>query len=453
MVPTEIVLVNAPFTLTPNGKVDRLSLRNATGKAFFGPTSPPSVSGERPRVCVIGGGVAGLLCALGCLQRGLDFVIMERESKFGGVWVNGVASPASRLQQPGEYYRLTCDKEPPFPCRFPTTSQLTEYFTRVAERAELGPNTRFGTEVVQVIPAFLSHSDAKHSPTDGVERLAADSWSVPPLCVTTRECASGLLSTHIFDAVISCTGLFQAGRAVGIPAIPGLTGFAGTVTFAHRLSSESLRGKRVVVLGGGPYAVEMVRVASAAGALTVTMAVRSPHWVFPTRWFRYGPLTRLFWKLLSGLAAPAIAKEARIALARQYARAGLTHMLPDRPFTDPKISVSDEWFDLHVLEPHRVQYLHATCIASEEQQLTFRRPDGGLYVTQADVVVLACGFGHPVYPFLSSFFNTPGNRGPSDLPGSGSAEMKNSASASDDGVYLGCLLARNPRVPRLCRRV
>ncbi|HCG30224.1 MAG TPA: protoporphyrinogen oxidase, partial [Chloroflexi bacterium] len=45
----------------------------------------PETIGNRPRAAVIGGGVAGLSAALALRDRGVEVVLIERDSRLGGV--------------------------------------------------------------------------------------------------------------------------------------------------------------------------------------------------------------------------------------------------------------------------------------------------------------------------------------------------------------------------------
>lgn len=37
-------------------------------------------------VCIVGGGICGVLAAHGCIERGLSFVLLEKNSSLGGCW-------------------------------------------------------------------------------------------------------------------------------------------------------------------------------------------------------------------------------------------------------------------------------------------------------------------------------------------------------------------------------
>lgn len=48
-------------------------------------------------VCIVGGGICGVLAAHGCIERGLSFVLLEKNSSLGGCWQT-LANDHSTLQ-------------------------------------------------------------------------------------------------------------------------------------------------------------------------------------------------------------------------------------------------------------------------------------------------------------------------------------------------------------------
>lgn len=48
-------------------------------------------------VCIVGGGICGILAAHGCVQRGLSFVVVEQGEALGGCWQT-LANSYSTLQ-------------------------------------------------------------------------------------------------------------------------------------------------------------------------------------------------------------------------------------------------------------------------------------------------------------------------------------------------------------------
>ena len=59
-----------------------------------------SASGNTVDVCIIGGGLCGVLAAHRCQQAGLTYCVIEKENDLGGVWAS-LANQHSHLQVGG----------------------------------------------------------------------------------------------------------------------------------------------------------------------------------------------------------------------------------------------------------------------------------------------------------------------------------------------------------------
>ena len=57
-------------------------------------------------VCIVGGGICGILAAQGCVERGLSFVVLEQGEALGGCWQT-LANSYSTLQVRQSYGTLT----------------------------------------------------------------------------------------------------------------------------------------------------------------------------------------------------------------------------------------------------------------------------------------------------------------------------------------------------------
>ena len=81
--------------------------------------------------------------------------------------------------------------------------------------------------------------------------------------------------------------------------------------------ASDAKDRQVVIVGGGPYAVEALRLAVENGAKKVTFLCREPRWVFPRRWFQQRSLTKLYWKLFGGIVTPELAQLSRYCKQNQ----------------------------------------------------------------------------------------------------------------------------------------
>lgn len=57
----------------------------------------PKMKTEETEMVIVGGGICGILAAKQCHDRGMKYVVVEKESKLGGVW-HTMANGTSFLQ-------------------------------------------------------------------------------------------------------------------------------------------------------------------------------------------------------------------------------------------------------------------------------------------------------------------------------------------------------------------
>jgi dimethylaniline monooxygenase (N-oxide forming) len=215
------------------------------------------------KACIIGAGSSGIASAQVLQSRGIDFDWFEKGSMIGGNWRyendNGMSS-AYRSLHINTSRRVMAFKSLPMPDGYPDYPdhfQMASYFDEVVDRYGLRERIRFNTPVVEVVPA-----------EDGVVE-----WDV------TVEGPEGR-STDRYGAVLVANGHHWDARWPE-PAFPGADEFAGEQIHAHEYREpESLRDKRVLVLGIGNSAVDIAVESSRIGAKTF-LATRRGAYVIP----------------------------------------------------------------------------------------------------------------------------------------------------------------------------
>jgi cation diffusion facilitator CzcD-associated flavoprotein CzcO len=224
------------------------------------------------RVAIIGAGVAGLQTARQLVEAGIDCVIFEKAQDVGGVWRQNY--DAFGLQVPQQLYEF-----PGFPYPkdrhfdlFPSGPQVQSYIQSYAESNGLMGLIRFGT------------------PVHALEPLADKrGWAV-------RFEHEGSPVFEEYDFCVTCTGMYS-----GHPHLPqhkGVECFEGEILHSCTfLDKEQVRGKRVVVVGGGKSAVDNAVSAAKAGASS-TLLYREAHWPVPRYLlnlipFQWGTYSRL----------------------------------------------------------------------------------------------------------------------------------------------------------------
>lgn len=206
---------------------------------------------ERTGVVVIGAGQAGLSTAAGLRRGGLEpgpgFVVLDGEDGPGGAWrhrwptlrmrtVNGihdVAGIRSGFDDPGA--------DPDLPAR----DAVPAYFARIERELDL-----------RVVRPVHVH---RVSDTGG------------PLTVETDR------GTWVTDHLVNATGTWTRPF---VPAYPGLATFRGTSLHARTYPGpEAMTGKRVVVVGGGITAVQLLLEIAPYAAATTWVTRREPEWI------------------------------------------------------------------------------------------------------------------------------------------------------------------------------
>jgi hypothetical protein len=206
--------------------------------------------------CVIGAGPAGLAVARALAERSLPYTHIERHTGVGGLW--DIDNPGSPMYESAHFISSKTQSGFggwPMPDHFadyPSRQQIIAYLQSFADAYGLTDRIEFGVGV------------------RSVERNAGQTWTV------TR--ADGRETVH--RQVVVCTG---SQWHPNIPELPG--DFAGEVrhTVSYR-SADELRGKRVLVVGGGNSGLD-IACDAARSADHAVISMRRGYWFIPKHVF------------------------------------------------------------------------------------------------------------------------------------------------------------------------
>lgn len=197
--------------------------------------------------CIIGAGPVGLSMARALLKTGIPYEQFEADSDVGGNWLHGVYPSAHIIssRKTTEYadYPMPAD----YP-DFPSARQMVDYLRDYARHFGLLGRIQFKTRVVFAHP------------------LADHRWEV--------ELEGG--DRRIYRGVLVCNGHHWDCRW---PSWPGK--FTGDYIHSKQYKDpEQLRGKRVLVIGGGNSACDIASEAARVGKST-DISLRRGYWFLP----------------------------------------------------------------------------------------------------------------------------------------------------------------------------
>jgi len=206
-----------------------------------------------PSVAIIGCGFGGLAAAIELKRAGIeDFVVLERATEVGGVW-QANTYPGAQCDVPSVIYQFSHSLNDDWSQRFGDQAEIRDYLRDVSVESGVRDHVRFDCEV---LGATFDEDTGQ--------------W--------TLEIAGGVGFT--VDVLICATGQLSRPK---LPDVPGRDTFAGAQFHSAEWDHETdLRGKRVVVVGGGASAIQVVP-AIAQETAHLTVVQRSPSWVLEKR--------------------------------------------------------------------------------------------------------------------------------------------------------------------------
>lgn len=204
-------------------------------------------------IIIIGGGFSGISTLYRARKLGLDSIILESGTDFGGVWYHN-RYPGARVDSEWPYYQLNIPevyKTFSFTERFPGHEELRRYMEHLDKVLHLRKDTKFNALVNDC------SWDEKTS-----------RWTVK------TEQGDEVIGRYL----ILCTGLLHRRH---YPDFPGLEKFKGQVHHSGFWPKDlSTKGMKVALIGAGATAVQITQeVAKEADELTIFM--RRPSYCLP----------------------------------------------------------------------------------------------------------------------------------------------------------------------------
>ena len=319
------------------------------------------------RYCIIGAGACGLPVAKTFAERGIPFYCFEALADVGGIWNPESPHAVYDSTYLNSSKKLSCYPDYPFPEEWPhyvSRAQAQDYLRAYAKEFGLYDRITFNARVASV------------QRIDGSWRVTLEGESTP----------------RFYDGLVVANGHHWEPNW---PSYPGT--FTGEVLHSHDVKSkEQLKGKRVLVVGAGNSAVDILDDAAHDGVRAVH-SMRRSYFFFPK--IVFGKPTDTFIDLTSRWPLPR-------SVMRKLYRLGLrivvgSHHRYDLPAPDHDL------FEAHptACTLYLDHIVHGRIVTKPGiERLDGARvhfTDGS--VEEFDLIVYATGF-RPSFPFMDQSY-------------------------------------------------
>ena len=199
---------------------------------------------------VIGTGFAGLCAAIKLKEKGMNFIVLEKDSGVGGVWrVN--TYPGAQCDVQSHLYSFSFEHKSDWSRTYGMQKEILEYMEHCSSKYGINPHIRFNTEAV----------DAKWNDSEKRWEIRTDKGD-------------------IIQAKYAFFGLGGLSQIV-LPDIKGREKFKGKFFHSAKWDhSADVKGKKVAVIGSAASAIQIVpAIASKVKKLTVFQ--RTASWILP----------------------------------------------------------------------------------------------------------------------------------------------------------------------------
>jgi uncharacterized NAD(P)/FAD-binding protein YdhS len=331
------------------------------------PGAPPLAGEPAATWAIVGAGFSGLGVAAAFVRHGIPIDVFEAEDSVGGNWHHGVYETVHIISS----RKTTEYADFPMPADwsdFPSAAQMLAYLNAYCDHAGVRERLSLRTRVVRIAPADE----------------AAGTWEI-----TTERRVEGSSeverATRIYAGVVVCNGHHWCPR---MPAYPGR--FDGELLHSKQYKRpEQLRGKRVLVIGGGNSACD-IAVEASRFAETAHVSMRRGYWFMP-KTFLGVPSIELMRPWMPPIAQRLLVKAMVRVVVGPYERYGLMH--PDHEPLEHHPTINSEL--LYHLRHGRITP-HPDIARWDGREVTFADDTKEAF----DLVIAATGYDVS-FPFLA----------------------------------------------------
>ena len=227
---------------------------------------------NKKTLCIIGGGIAGILSAKLAIDRGVNVVILEKNSQLKGIWSDyGYSWPGMSLNI-SKFNNSLCDFMWSDTDKiFPSREDFQNYIQAFINKYSIDKHAKLNTTVTKIQLASKTNS-------------WENKFSVTYL-VKNEE------YTEIFDYVLIATGKFSKPIMLGLQK-KFKDSHVDVIHSSAFRKPEDYKNKNVLVIGSSHSACQ-ISAEICRSASSVTNMFRKPHWIIP-----YYVYTKKYNKLL-----------------------------------------------------------------------------------------------------------------------------------------------------------
>ena len=226
-------------------------------------------STNKKDVAIIGLGVSGLAATKAFLQKGHNVIAFESSLSLGGVWNPDRSYPGVKTQSSKDLYRFTDFPMPDSYPEWPSGEQVLAYLNDYADKFNLRKMFRFGMKVVKMEPR-------KHQ---------KPGWILSFANVNKNNDSCDDIQQIEFDFVVVCTGTCSNPKMISHPGQDAFIDAGGIVKhsseYKDTLKDDSLKGKKVVIIGGAKSATDIAVHCTKQDTANVTLLMRRQVWRIP----------------------------------------------------------------------------------------------------------------------------------------------------------------------------
>ncbi|CAO1628015.1 unnamed protein product [Parajaminaea phylloscopi] len=341
----------------------------------FAPLPPQLHPAQKPfgKVAIIGAGITGISSAAHLVGAGFDVTIFEESAEVGGIWSR--VNKTSGLQISSIMYRFFPAVK--YSTGYPRRDEILDNVKKIWKTYQLDSKTRFKTRV---------NSVTRHESSTDPAKGGHGRWII-----------NGN-KDEVFDGLIVSTGTCGKPKKLDLP---NEEKFMGKIVHSSQLDGVELKGKKVLIVGGGASGIEALELAVAKGAHKPRLLARSDKWIIPRNTvvdalLALNPLGRETF----------FSRIPKFLISKLHYRDLEQKMAPTGPLYAGTPIVNSS--ALQDIREGRADYLRGDVTRLESNSVRFNKRsrgskpgDKGSEVTfDADIIVVATGFDVPDLNFL-----------------------------------------------------